>query len=105
MKVNSQRFSGKNRCQLQRDHRWSAYWTRESARRPEGNNTLNILSSGRTIQLKMPVGKTKRRYRSMDRPCRSSWKGAHEIFQVREYDARASLTKSEPARILKTPWS
>jgi hypothetical protein len=33
----------------------------------------------------------------MDRPCMSSWTGAHEIFQAREYDAGASSTSSEPA--------
>jgi hypothetical protein len=38
----------------------------------------------------------------MDIPCRSSWTGAHEIFQAREYDAGASLTSSEPARKRKT---
>jgi hypothetical protein len=26
----------------------------------------------------------------MDRPCRSSWTGAHENFQAEEYDAGAS---------------
>jgi hypothetical protein len=28
----------------------------------------------------------------MDRPCESSWTGAHENFQAREYDAGASPT-------------
>jgi hypothetical protein len=28
----------------------------------------------------------------MDKPCRSSWIGAHESFQAEEYDAGASLT-------------
>jgi hypothetical protein len=28
----------------------------------------------------------------MDRPCQSSWTGAHEIFQAEEYDAGASTT-------------
>ena len=37
----------------------------------------------------------KQRYRSMDRPCRSSWIGFHENFQAREYDAGASSTSSE----------
>jgi hypothetical protein len=32
----------------------------------------------------------------MDKPCRNSWIGAHEIFQAREYDAGASPTSSEP---------
>jgi hypothetical protein len=40
----------------------------------------------------------KKRYRGMDRPCTSSWTGAHEIFQAREYDAGASPTSSEPAQ-------
>jgi hypothetical protein len=31
----------------------------------------------------------------MDRPCESSWTGAHENFQAREYDAGASLATSE----------
>jgi hypothetical protein len=26
--------SGRNRCQLQKSHRWNAYWTREWVRRP-----------------------------------------------------------------------
>jgi hypothetical protein len=34
----------------------------------------------------------------MDIPCRSSWTGAHENFQAREYDAGASPSSSEPAR-------
>jgi hypothetical protein len=38
----------------------------------------------------------------MDRPCASSWTGAHEKFQAREYDAGASPTSSEPARKQKT---
>jgi hypothetical protein len=38
----------------------------------------------------------------MDRLCRSSWTGAHESFQVREYDARASPTTSEPTRKRRT---
>jgi hypothetical protein len=33
--------------------------------------------------------------KSMDRPCESSWIGAHENFQAREYDAGASPTSSE----------
>jgi hypothetical protein len=76
---------------------------------------MSIWSNGRTIQLKMPAGRMKRRYRSMDRPCRSSWTRAHEIFQAREYDAGASLTHQEshresggqldePTQILKTLW-
>jgi hypothetical protein len=34
----------------------------------------------------------------MDIPCRSSWTGAHENFQAREYDAGAS-------QISKRAWS
>jgi hypothetical protein len=101
-------------CQLQRSRRWNAYWTREWVRRPGGKNTMSIWSNGRAIQLKMPAGRLKQRYRSMDRPCRSSWTGAHEIFQAREYDAGASPTHQasqrgsgrqldKPAQILKTP--
>jgi hypothetical protein len=41
----------------------------------------------------------------MDRPCRSSWTGAHENFQAREYDAGASPTSSEPARKAKDSWT
>jgi hypothetical protein len=41
----------------------------------------------------------------MDIPCRSSWTGAHENFQAREYDAGASLTSSEPARKTKESWA
>jgi hypothetical protein len=37
----------------------------------------------------------------MDRACRSSWIGAHEDFQAREYDAGASLTASEPTQKTK----
>jgi len=31
----------------------------------------------------------------MERPCESSWTGAHEYFQAREYDAGASTATSE----------
>ena len=48
--------------------------------------------------MKMPAGRMKQRYRSMDIPCSISWIGAHEIFQEREYDVGASLTASEPAQ-------
>jgi hypothetical protein len=75
---------------------------------------LSIWSSGRIIQLNMPAGRMKRRYRGMDRPCRSSWTGAHENFQAREYDAGASSTHQasqrrsggqldKPTQILKFP--
>jgi hypothetical protein len=47
---------------LQRSHRWSRYWINEWVRRPEGKNTLNIWSSGRAIQLKMPAGRLKQRF-------------------------------------------
>ena len=51
----------------------------------------------------------------MDRPCKSSWTEAHEIFQAEEYDAGASPTHQasqrgggrqlgEPGRILKILW-
>jgi hypothetical protein len=40
----------------------------------------------------------------MERSCRSSWIGAHESFQAREYDAGASLTSSEPVRKTKDSW-
>jgi hypothetical protein len=33
----------------------------------------------------------------MDTSCTSSWTRSHEKFQVREYDAGASPTSSEPA--------
>ena len=45
--------------------------------------------------MKMPAGRMKQRSRSMDRPCESSWTGAHENFQAREYDAGALPTTSE----------
>jgi hypothetical protein len=93
--VNNQRFNGPNRCQLQRNHRWKVYWTRESVRGPGERNILNTWSSGRDIQLKMPAGRMKQRFKSMDRPCESSWTGAHENFQAREYDAGASPTTSK----------
>jgi hypothetical protein len=66
---------------------------------------LNIWSSGRAIQLKMPAGRLKQRYGSMDIPCRSSWTGAHANFQVREYDAGASPETSEPAQKTKDSWA
>jgi hypothetical protein len=75
------------------------------ARGPGKSNTLSIWSNGRTIQLKMSAGKARQRYKSMDRPCRSSWTGAHEIFQVREYDAGASPTSSEPAWKTTDSWT
>jgi hypothetical protein len=62
---------------------------------PGERNTLNTWSSGRDIQLKMPAERMKQRSRSMDRLCESSWTGAHENFQAREYDAGASPTSSE----------
>ena len=93
--MNSQRFSSRSRCQLQRSHRWSGYWINEWVRRLEGKNILNIWSSGKAIQLKMPAEKMKQRFRSMDIPCKSSWIGAHANFQVREYDAGASFTTSK----------
>jgi hypothetical protein len=93
--MNNQRLSGRSRCQLQRSHRWNRYWINEWVRRPGGKNTMSIWSNGRAIQWKMPAGRTKQRYRSMDILCRSSWTGAHEIFQAREYDAGASQISSE----------
>ena len=56
---------------------------------------MNIWLSGRVIQLKMPAGRLKKKFLSMDIPCRSSWTGAHANFQAREYDAGASLTTSK----------
>jgi hypothetical protein len=71
---------------LQRNHRWKAYWTKELDKGPEEGNILNTWSSGRDIQLKTPAGKMKMKSRRMDRLCESSWTGAHENFQVKEYD-------------------
>jgi hypothetical protein len=88
--MNSQRFGGQNKCQLQKSRRWSGYWTKEFVRGPGERNTLNTWSSGRVIQLNMPAGRMTQRSRSMDRPCVNSWIGAHENFQAREYDAGAS---------------
>jgi hypothetical protein len=45
------------------------------------------------------------RYRSMDRPCRSSWIGAHESFQAREYDAGASPTHQASQCRAKDSWT
>ena len=98
------RSSGRSRCQLQRSHRWNRYWINEWVRRPEGKNTSNIWSSGRAIQLKMPAGKMKQRFRSMEIPCESSWIGAHKKFQAREYDAGASPTSSERGTNTNTFW-
>jgi hypothetical protein len=57
--------------------------------------------------LRIPIGRPKQRFRSMDRPCVSSWIGAHENFQAREYDAGASPTSSEPTQrrqtVIKVP--
>ena len=97
-KVNSQGFSGRRRCRLQGSRRWRTHWTREPVRRPGGKNTMSIWSNGRAIQWKMPAGRMKRKYKSMDIPCKSSWIGAHESFQAEEYDAGASTnTSNEPA--------
>jgi hypothetical protein len=52
--------------------------------------------------LKMPARRMKQKSRTMDRPCPSSWTGAHENFQVREYDAGASPPSSEPMRKWRT---
>jgi hypothetical protein len=38
----------------------------------------------------MPARRMKKRSRGMDKPCVSSWIGAHETFQAREYDAGSS---------------
>jgi hypothetical protein len=46
----------------------------------------------------MPAGRLKKRYISMDRSYRSSWTGADENFQAREYDAGALPTSSEIVR-------
>jgi hypothetical protein len=42
----------------------------------------------------MPAGKMNLKSRNIDRLCESSWKGAHENFQAREYDVGASLVAS-----------
>jgi hypothetical protein len=47
----------------------------------------------------MPAGKKKQSYRGMDKPCRSSWIGAHETFQAKEYDAGASTTHQASQRM------
>jgi hypothetical protein len=52
----------------------------------------------------------------MDRTCKSSWTGAHEIFQAEEYDAGASPAHQasqrgrggqldKPTQILKMLWN
>jgi hypothetical protein len=60
--------------------------------------------------LKTPAGRMKQTSRGMGRQCTSSWTGAHENFQAREYDARASQVSQRkdngqlemhPAKILK----
>jgi hypothetical protein len=80
---------------LHRSHRWKTYWTKEIVRGPKEGNVLNTWSSGRDIQLKMPAGRMKKRFKSMDIPCERSWIGAHENFQEREYNAGASPATSE----------
>jgi hypothetical protein len=52
----------------------------------------------------MPAGKMKQAFISMNRPCRSSWTGAREIFQAEEYDAGASPKTSEPAHRAEDSW-
>ena len=40
--------------------------------------------------MKMPARRMKQKSRGADTPYASSWIGAHENFQARKYDARAS---------------
>jgi hypothetical protein len=40
----------------------------------------------------------------MNRPCESSWTGAHENFQAREYDAGASPASSERGTSTNAFW-
>jgi hypothetical protein len=42
------------------------------SRKTRRKSILNTWSNGRDIQLKMPVGKMKQKFISMDRPCKSS---------------------------------
>ena len=63
-KMNRKKFNGKNKCQLQKSRRWSAYWTKELVRGPGESNNLNTWSSGRDIQLKMPVGRMKNKLKA-----------------------------------------
>ena len=93
--MNNQRFSGLNRCQLHKNHKWKAYWTKELVRGLGEKSILKTWSNGRDIQLKMSVGRMKKRFRSMDRPYKNSWTGVHENFQAREYDAGPLPTTSE----------
>jgi hypothetical protein len=44
-------------------------------------------------------------YKSMDRPCRSSWTGAHEFFQAEEYDAGASPTIKRASAEAEDSWT
>jgi hypothetical protein len=53
----------------------------------------------------MPAERTKQQFRIMDRSCESSWIGAHENFQAREYDAGASPTSSEHGASTNAFWS
>jgi hypothetical protein len=41
----------------------------------------------------------------MDRPCESSWIGAHENFQAREYDVGASPTLIEHGASANAFWA
>jgi hypothetical protein len=66
---------------------------------------MSIWSNGRAIQLKMPARRLKKKYRSMDRPCRNSWIGAHEIFQAREYDAGASHIQASQHGMQVDSWT
>jgi hypothetical protein len=49
------------------------------------------------VKWKMPAGRLKQRFKSMDKQCKSSWIGSHESFQAEEYDAEASPMTSDPA--------
>ena len=53
----------------------------------------------------MPAGRKKQLSKRMDRPCRSSWTGAHEYFQAEEYDVGASPMASEPAWKTMNNWA
>jgi hypothetical protein len=47
----------------------------------------------------------KQRFKSMDRPCKISWRGAHENFQAREYDVGALPTTSKRGEHTNAFWA
>jgi hypothetical protein len=103
--MNSQRFSGRKQMPVAEKPQMERILDKRIGKKTRRKEYFEYLVKWKAIQLKMPAGRLKQRYRSMDIPCRSSWTGAHESFQAREYDAGASPTSSEPARKARDSWA